>query len=163
METRPTSVSNLASLHHVCFLVDDLEKSAASLARSLSVRWNIWTIEPQNCLVHDESSPFSIRLALAEVGDGIMELIAPLRGESVYGEHLRAKGEGFHHMCFSYPDLASMQAARDMLLEQGYTMIQQAFTQGQFEFCYFKLDEADIVLELLYLKELPKPEKTIGS
>lgn len=162
MQTRPTSVSNLANLHHVCYLVNDLERSAESLATSLSVTWKLWTIKPQNCQVRHESSPFALRIALAEVGQGTIELISPLRGESIYQEHLTIKGEGFHHMCFSYPDLASMQAARVMLLEQGYTIVQQAFTQGQFEFCYFELGKAGIVLELLYIKGLPEPEKIIG-
>jgi len=40
-------------------------------------------------------------------------------------------------------------------------MVQHGYTEGIFEFCYFELTEPNMLLELLYLKELPPPEKTI--
>jgi hypothetical protein len=142
--------------------VKGLEKSAEKLAKSLSVTWNLWTIEPERCIVNGNSSPFSFRVALAQVGDASLELLYPHSGNSVYDEHLMTKGEGFHHTCFAYADLESMQSARDELLGQGHKMIQHGTTEGIFEFCYFELAEANIILELLYLKELPPPEKIIG-
>ena len=45
---------------------------------------------------------------------------------------------------------------------QGRTMIQTADLGELGEFCYFHMPETDSVLELLYLSELPAPEKTIG-
>ena len=96
------------------------------------------------------------------MGNAFYELITPLKGESVYSDHLNRNGEGFHHTCFAYSDLETMQAARDELIKQGKRMIQQGFTEGIFEFCYFEMGEADMILELLYLKELPPPEKSIG-
>ena len=155
------SVANSAVLHHTCFLVKDLEKSAEELAKSLSVRWNLSTVEPEECLVNGKPSPYSFRMALTKVGDSYLELISPNSGESVYTQHLKEKGEGFHHTCFAYADLESMQSARDELTGKGYKMNQKGVTEGEFEFCYFELSEANIILELLYSKELPPVEKTI--
>ena len=156
------NVSNSAILHHTCVLVNDLEKSAEKLAKTLSVTWNLWTIAPEHCFVNGESSPFTFRVGFAEVGGANLELIAPHTGHSVYDEHLKLKGEGYHHACFAYADLESMQAAKDELQKQGYKMVQNGYTEGIFEFCYFELTEPNMLLELLYLKELPPPEKIIG-
>jgi len=155
-------VSNSATLHHTSILVNDLEKSAEILAKSLSVSWNIWTITPDHCFVNGESSPFSFRVGFAQVGGANLELISPHTGHSVYDEHLKLKGEGYHHSCFAYSDLESMQSAKTELQNQGHKMIQHGYTDGIFEFCYFEITEPSMLLELLYLKELPPPEKIIG-
>lgn len=156
------SVSNNATLHHTAILVNDLEKTATKLAVSLSVTWNVWTIAPQHCFVNGMPSPFSFKAGLAQIGGAILELIAPHSGHSVYNDHLKLKGEGFHHTCFAYADLESLHAAKEELQKQGYKMIQNGYTEGFFEFCYFELTEPNILLELLYIKELPPPEQTIG-
>ena len=155
-------VSNSATLHHTSILVRNLELSAAKLAKTLSVSWNIWTITPDHCFVHGKPSPFSFKAAFAQVGGANLELISPSSGNSVYDEHLELNGEGYHHTCFAYQDLETMQAAKKELQEQGCKMIQHGYTEGVFEFCYFELTEPSMLLELLYLKELPPPEKTIG-
>lgn len=156
------SVANSATLHHTCILVNDVEKSAEKLAKTLSVTWNLWTIAPEHCFVNGEPNPFSFKIGLAQVGGGSLELVSPHTGYSVYDDHLKLNGEGYHHSCFAYADLESMQSAKEELEAQGYKMIQYGYTEGIFEYCYFELTEPNILLELLYLKELPPPEKTIG-
>ena len=155
-------VSNSATLHHTSILVNDIERSAEKLAKTLSVTFNIWTITPEHCFVNGKPSPFSFKAAFAQIGNGTLELISPVSGQSYYNDHLREKGEGYHHICFAYADLQSMQAAKEELLGQGYKMIQNGYTEGVFEFCYIELTEPNLLLELLFLKELPPPEKTIG-
>jgi len=132
------------------------------LAKTLSVVWNIWTIRPDHCFVNGASSPFSFKAAFAQIGGASLELISPNSGTSVYDEHLQLRGEGYHHSCFAYADLESMKSAKEELQGQGYEMIQHGYTEGIFEFCYFELTEPNMLIELLYLKELPPPEKTIG-
>ena len=155
-------VADSGTLHHTCFVVNDIEKAAEALSDSLSVKWSLWTIEPANSTVHGREVPFSFRVALAQVGDSSYELIAPLSGESVYAEHLKSKGEGFHHTCIAYDSLEDMRKAKDELMKQGREMIQSASLGELGEFCYFDITESSAVTELLYLKELPPPEKTIG-
>ncbi len=156
------AISNNATFHHTGILVNDLEKSAEKLAKTLSVSWNLWTVTPDHCFVHGEPSPFSFRIGFAQVGGASLELISPHSGYSIYNEYLKLKGEGYHHSCFAYSDLKSMQSAKEELQNQGYKMLQNAYTEGVFEFCYFQLTEPNMLVELLYLKELPTPEKTIG-
>src|SRR5687767_12578746 len=139
-------VSNNATLHHTSILVNDVEKSAEKLAKALSVSWNLWTIKPDHCFVNGKHSPFSFRVGFAKVGGAYLELISPHSGTSVYDEHLKLKGEGYHHTCFAYADIQSMQSAREELKSQGYKMIQQGYTEGSFEFCYLELTEPNILL-----------------
>ena len=157
------AVAESGTLHHTCFVVRDVERAARALADKLGIGpWNLWTIEPAATTVHGRDVPFSFHVALAQVGGSSYELIAPHTGESVYVEHLETKGEGFHHTCLAYPSLAAMRAARAELAAQGRTMIQSGSLGDLGEFCYFEIAETGSALELLYLKDLPPPEKTIG-
>jgi len=155
-------VADSGSLHHTCFVVNDIERVARTLADSLSIQWGLWTIEPEYCTVHGSELPFSFRVAIAEVGDSNLELIQPLEGRSVYVEHLEEKGEGFHHTCLIYPSREALRAAKEELAGQGREMTQSGNLGDAGEFCYFHVAEADSALELLFLSQLPPPEMTIG-
>lgn len=156
------SVTKSATLHHTCILVNDLEKTAEKMAKALGISWALFTIAPEKCFVNEEPSPFSFKIGFTQIGDSNLELIAPDTGHSVYNEHLKTKGEGYHHTCLVYSELESMQAASASLENEGYKKIQHGYTTGLFEFCYFELGEPNIIIELLYLKEMPPPEKVIG-
>jgi len=124
-----------AAFHHTCFLVRDLEGTAQQLSDSLRIGpWNIWTITPAECRVHGQASPFSFRVALATVGGGTFELVAPHSGRSVYDEHLEEHGEGFHHTCLVYPSLEAVREAKAELRRQGRELIQEANAGDLFEF-----------------------------
>jgi len=156
-------VADSGALHHTCFVVRDVEKTAQALAASLSIGpWNVWTIEPTQATVRGETRHFSFRVALAQVGAGTYELLAPHTGDSVYTEHLEQHGEGFHHTCLAYPSLEAMHAAKAELVGQGRELVQSGSVGEAAEFCYFRIPEIDSILELLYLGELPPPERTIG-
>jgi methylmalonyl-CoA/ethylmalonyl-CoA epimerase len=155
-----------AALHHTCFLVRDSEGTAQALSDSLGIGpWNVWTIEPAECRVHGEESPFSFRVALATVGGGTFELITPHTGRSVYDAHLEKHGEGFHHTCLVYPTLEAVREAKAELLRQGRELIQEASAGDVFDFGFFAFPEIGSMVELLYLDaaQLPPPELVIGE
>lgn len=53
-------VASAGVLHHTCFVVHDVEKTAKALAESLSIGpWSIWTIEPTEATIHGK--PRSVR------------------------------------------------------------------------------------------------------
>ena len=154
------------ALHHTCFLVRDLEGTAQQLSDALGIGpWNVWTIEPAECYVHGEPSPFSFRVALATIGGGTFELIAPHSGHSVYDDHLARHGAGFHHTCLVYPSMEAVRAAKAELRRQGREVIQGGWAGDVFDFAYVPFPEIGSVVELLYLdaSKLPTPEAVIGS
>jgi len=155
-------VVNAATLHHTAFIVNDLEKSAQALTDSLGLQWKLWTIKPVATTVHGQEVPFSFRVAIAQVGDSYYELITPHTGDSIYVEHLKTHGEGFHHTCVTYASFAGLYKARDEMLRQGRKILQSASLGNVGEFYCFDIAEMGAVLELLFIRELPPPEKIIG-
>lgn len=125
--------------------------------------WNIWTITPTECKVHGQPSPFSFRVALATIGGGTFELVAPHSGRSVYDEHLEMHGEGFHHTCLVYESLEAVREAKAELRRQGRELVQEASAGDVFEFGYFRFPEIGSVVEVLYLDaaKLPAPEAVV--
>jgi hypothetical protein len=154
-----------ATLHHTCFLVRDLEGTAQRLLDSLGIGpWNIWTIEPVECVVRGQPGRFTFRVALATVGGGTFELITPQSGRSVYDDHLEHQGEGFHHTCLVYASLEAVREAKAELRRQGREIIQEASAGDVFDFAFVLFPEIGSVVELLYLdaSKLPPPEVVIG-
>jgi catechol 2,3-dioxygenase-like lactoylglutathione lyase family enzyme len=152
------------ALHHTAFLVRDLEGTAQRLANSLGVGpWHLWTITPAESRMHGRVTPFSFRVALATVGGGTFELIAPHSGQSVFDEQLEKHGEGFHHTCLVYPSLAAVREAKAELQRQGRELVQEASGGDVFDFGYFRFPEIGSLVEVLYLDaaKLPAPEKVI--
>lgn len=158
------SVTESGTLHHTCFVVNDIEKTAEALANALDIKWNVWMLEPVSSTVHSRKMPISMRIALAQVGDMSLELVEPCSGESIYAEHLKSKGEGFHHTCVIYPSVEAVQAARDELLGQGREMVQSVNLGEPGEFYYFDLKETNSILEVFYLngEKIPAPDMIIG-
>ena len=153
-----------AALHHTCFLVRDLEGTAQRLSNTLGIGpWNIWTIEPERCVVRGQTRPFSFRVALATVGGGTYELITPHRGRTVYDEHLEQHGEGFHHTGLVYASLDALRAAKAALITDGRELLQEGGTADVFDFAYFMFPEIGSAVEVLFLDaaKLPPPEAVI--
>jgi hypothetical protein len=155
-------ITEAGTLHHTCFVVHDVEKTATALAESGIGPWGVWTIEPVATTVRGREVPFSFRIGFASVGGSNFELLAPHEGESIYVGHLEANGEGFHHTCVAYPSREAMRAAKAELVRQGREIVQSADMGELGEFCYFDIPEMGALLELLYVTELPAPEKTIS-
>jgi methylmalonyl-CoA/ethylmalonyl-CoA epimerase len=74
-------------------------------------------------LVHRETVPDQgVDAALLDVGDGHVELIAPLGPDTGVARFLERRGPGLHHVAYRVPDidaaLASLTAAGVRLIDQ---------------------------------------------
>ena len=157
------SVTKSATLHHASILVKDLEKAANHLSNIFSVDWNVWTIAPEHTFVRGKASPFSFRVAIAEIGNASLELASPLSGANALEEYLNSNGEGYHHTCLAFQTLEAMQAAKKELVGKGFEEVQSGYTEGVLEFAYLQLTEPNVLLELLYIQALPAPDKVIHN
>ena len=88
-----------------------------------------------------------------------MKLSPSLSGESIYVEHLKAKGESFHHTCLIYPSLEAVRKAKDELVNQGREILQSAMAGEDFEFYYLDIPETGSILELLYVADPEAPRE----
>ncbi len=155
------SLLNAAHLDHQSFLVKDLDAEATRLSNTLGVTFKVWSISPEICLVHGQMEPYSFKVAIAPIGTSNIEIIAPLKGNSVLKEHLEKKGEGYHHSGITFHDYNSFMNAKDNLMNKGFKPVQYGKTREAFEFGYFQLPTAGIIIELLYIDTMPQPDAVI--
>jgi methylmalonyl-CoA/ethylmalonyl-CoA epimerase len=160
--TKPMPVA--LALHHTGFLVRDLEGAAQHMADAFGIGpWNIWTITPTECKVHGKPTAFSFRVALATIGGGTYEFVAPHGSRSIFDEHLDKHGEGFHHTCLAYESLEAAREAKAELRRQGRELLLEASAGELLEFSYFRFPEIGSLVEVLYIdgSKLPAPEAII--
>jgi methylmalonyl-CoA epimerase len=60
-----------------------------------------------------------LKIAFFQVGDTLLELLAPLSDDSQISKFLARKGEGIHHIAFTTPDIEAHMAE---LTEKGVRM-----------------------------------------
>lgn len=92
----------------VCVVVRDIQAAMEHYWKILGIGpWRIHTFEPPgltNTTIHGGEQPYTMKLAVAEVGDVQWELVEPLEGPSIYKEFLDERGEGLHHVKFAVDD-----------------------------------------------------------
>ena len=83
-------------IHHVNFVVHDLEEAMARFERALGV-------EPFEIIDHRQRGA---RVACTRVGESWFVLVCPYDPESVPGRYLAKHGEGFFLLSLGYEDIA---------------------------------------------------------
>lgn len=95
-------MSKIQSVHHINFLVKDLQASVASYEQALGLGPFEFEDLPER----------GVRTARVALGDTWLVLVMPTESDSVPGRHLESHGEGFFLMSFGVNDLAAALAAR---------------------------------------------------
>jgi catechol 2,3-dioxygenase-like lactoylglutathione lyase family enzyme len=103
------------------------------------------------CSYRGRPSDSAAHLSVGYLRKTQIELIEPIRGESLYTEFLDAKGPGLHHLAFDVPDFPATVAA---LRESGLELVMQGRVGPGSEFAYFDCDTAGTsVIEILGFDE----------
>ena len=78
-------------------------------------------------------------LAFVELGPIELELVQPLRGDSIYRDFLETKGQGLHHLLF---DVSDVHEAAARLQARGIEMLQSGsgLVEGT-QWAYFDTEE----------------------
>jgi len=136
---------------HIGFVFRDVEKTAEMLSNYLGIRdWRILTIEPPilyDTIFHGQKISHSFKIAMAQLNGIKIELLMPVKGESVYTEFLREKGEGFHHICYLFSSEVEFEEMKEKLENKGGKVIQSGRIKERTFYCY--IEKEGIVLELL--------------
>jgi methylmalonyl-CoA epimerase len=95
-------------IHHIGVAVADLDASIHLYESALGAE-----------LVHRAASETEgLEAALLRIGDGEIELMAPLREDSPVGKFIARRGPGLHHLAYGVADIdAALRAARAAGLE----------------------------------------------
>jgi methylmalonyl-CoA/ethylmalonyl-CoA epimerase len=109
------------------FVVRDLEESMRRYRDLLGIGpWSVYTYDRTmltRSSYRGKAGAYSMRLALASLESGSLELIQHLEGESIYRDHVRVHGYGFHHFGITVPDagaaLAEAERAGLKIIQDG--------------------------------------------
>jgi methylmalonyl-CoA/ethylmalonyl-CoA epimerase len=102
----------LELIDHVGVAVDDLEDAVALYQGALGMP-----------LVHRETvASQGVEAVLLDIGDGHIELLAPLGPDTPVGRFVARNGPGIHHVAYRVEDI---DAALQKLIEDGVSLIDQ--------------------------------------
>lgn len=102
----------LELIDHVGIAVDDLEDAVALYQGALGMP-----------LVHRETvASQGVEAVLLDIGDGHIELLAPLGPDTPVGRFVARNGPGIHHVAYRVEDI---DAALRKLIEEGVSLIDQ--------------------------------------
>ena len=105
------------SIDHIGVAVADLDAAVAAHRDSFGM-----------ALAHRETvAEQGVEAALLDVGDGHVELLAPLAEDTPVGRFLASRGPGLHHVAYRVEDL---EASLDRLRAAGLRLIDEAPRAG---------------------------------
>ena len=116
--------------------------------------WQIYVYEPPKLTetyVRGEKVEYSHKIALAYFNNVQLEIVEPLKGESVYKEFLREKGEGLHHIATFYDSFDEVKRQLSYFDKRGIKVLQS----GRYiDIRFYYLDTIDLlgfIYEICYI------------
>ncbi len=104
-----------------------------------------------DCSHRGAPADYAAHLSLGYMRDAQVELIEPVRGESLYTEFLKSRGPGLHHIAFDVPDFGATVAA---LEDSGLELLAKGQMGPGSQFAYFDCESAQTsVIEILGFDE----------
>ncbi len=103
---------------------------------------------PDTCTFRGRPADFVATISLSYAGEMQLELIAPVRGDSIYTEFLDGPGPGLHHICVEVDDVEAAIA------ERRAAVVQRGVMPGGMEFAYVTAADAGVpYLEIAYIPD----------
>ena len=126
----------------IAWVTRDLDATETALTTLLGARkWIRMAgvhFGPDTCTYRGKPADFVADISLSYAGDLQLELIAPVRGESVYSEFLDRTGAGLHHICIEADDLDRA------LAECNADVVQRGVLPGGMEFAYVSAEASGV-------------------
>jgi catechol 2,3-dioxygenase-like lactoylglutathione lyase family enzyme len=99
---------------------------------------------PAACTYRGRPADFVADISLSYAGDTQLELIAPVKGDSIYTEFLDSVGPGLHHICVEAADSEAFDAALRDAEQRGAPVVQQGVMPGGMRFAYVSAEQAGV-------------------
>lgn len=140
----------------IAWVTADLDATERALSTLLGarrwVRMPAVHFSPQSCIHRGRPADFVADISLSYAGDTQLELIAPVRGESVYAEFLDRHGAGLHHICIEAADAQAFDAKLRDAEGEGTPVVCQGEMPGGMRFAYLSAPAAGVpYLEIAYI------------
>ena len=129
MDSSQEISSTFGKFHHIGIVVRDMDKAMEHFkAMGAGPFEPVTTPVSEKTFRGKPTEGYGIALKVAKLGDIMIELVQPLKGESPSMDFLNTKGEGINHICFEVDDLEKEAA---MMSGKGYEAISSVkFTHG---------------------------------
>lgn len=140
----------------IAWVTADLDATEHALSSLLGARRWVRMPEvhfgPATCSHRGRPADFTADISLSYAGDTQLELIAPVRGDSVYTEFLDRHGPGLHHVCVEAPDPESFEARLRAADADGAEVVCRGEMPGGMKFAYLSAAAAGVpYLEIAYI------------
>ncbi|MBJ7341785.1 VOC family protein [Mycolicibacterium sp.] len=140
----------------IAWVTQDLDAGERALTSLMSAKKWVRTPDvhfgPDICTHRGRPADFVAHVSLSYAGDTQLELIEPVRGESVYSEFLEASGPGLHHVCIDAGDLDAFESRLRDAERDGAPIVSQGVMPGGMRFAYVSNARAGIpYLEIAHI------------
>jgi len=136
----------ISTPHHAGLVVADLEAAMDFYSQNFGHTFFQFQVNQDNSTLSGSSSTFLLRLGIGQLGLGLIELIQPVTGSTIYSRYLAQRGPGLHHLAYSVTDLV---AARKRLTSAGCPCLQDGTIRGLVDFSYYAAPEMAVIVEPL--------------
>ncbi|MBA2691603.1 MAG: VOC family protein [Rubrobacter sp.] len=152
------------TVDQVAVVVRDLDAAMERYVEEFGIGpWSVYTFSPDwiKMTFRGKEQGYSMKLALADAGGMMYELIESIEGPNSYQEFLDQSGEGLHHLGYFVEDID--EAIKEMEIK-GYSLLQSGRgfgTGGDGGYAYFETEKAlGCIIEAINLpEEMPEPER----
>lgn len=139
----------------IAWVTRNLDESERALTALLGarrwIRMPAVHFRPDTCTHRGQPADFVADIALSYAGETQLELIAPVRGGSVYTEFLHRCGPGLHHICLEVPDPAAFDRRLADAARSGTPAVCHGELAGGMRFAYLSAAHAGVpYLEIAY-------------
>ncbi len=159
------NTGGMSSVDQVAVVVRDIDAAMEHYTNDLGIGpWAVYTFSPdwiKEMTFRGKEQGYTMKLALAQLGPVMYELIEPVQGPSSYEEFLNEHGEGLHHLGYFVEDIDAEISAMEA---RGFALLQRGRGFGTADdgaYAYFDTERAcGCILEALELPaELAPPER----
>lgn len=142
----------------IAWVTPSLDATEAALTGLLGAKkWVRMTdvhFTPDTCVYRGAPADFVAHISLSYVGDMQVELIQPVRGDSIYAEFLRENQAGLHHVCMRADTPEALTSAIDDAEAKGAEVVTRGVMAGGMEFAYLSAPTAGVpYVEIAYIPE----------
>ena len=132
----------------IAWVTGDLDAAETALGTMLGARRWIRLpgvhFAPDTCVYRGEPADFAADISLSYAGDMQLELIAPVRGRSIYRDFLDDTGPGLHHICIEADDVAHFEELVAAGTRDGADLVQHGVMPGGMRFAYLSARDAGV-------------------
>jgi methylmalonyl-CoA/ethylmalonyl-CoA epimerase len=160
------NAGGIGSIDQVAVVVRDLDRAMERYTNELGIGpWAVYTFSPDwigGMTFRGKEQGYTMKLAIAQLGPVMYELIEPVEGPNCYHEFLDERGEGLHHLGYFVDDI---DAEIKNMESKGYPLLQSGRSFGTNDdgaYAYFDTErDFGCILEAIEMPpEMPDPERT---